>query len=462
MELKFYGGAGCVTGSCHILSVKNKNILLDCGMYQGKLAKDGDNETFDFEPKEIDYVIVTHSHIDHCGRIPLLYKKGFRGSVLCTEATKDLCEVMLADSGHIQEMDADWKNKRRERSGLKEVIPLYTVEDARKCMSTFKGYVYDKYINLFEGFSIRFQDAGHLMGSAIVEIFIKDEEERDVKVVYSGDLGNINVPLLNDPTIIEYADYVIMESTYGNRVHENPFNELNKLVSIIKDTFHRGGNVIIPSFAVGRTQEVLYTLNKQIEDNQLQNIRVFVDSPLSLESTKIFEKYSKNYDREARELIKQGDDPLKFRGLEFIKSVEDSVALNKIKKQAIIISASGMCEAGRIKHHLKHNLWRKECSIVFVGYQAEGTLGRSILQGRKFVRILGEDISIKAEIHTLQGLSGHADRNGLYKWIESFAVKPKKIMLVHGDNEGAQSFKELLIENGYEAEVMERGGIVKI
>ena len=458
MKIEFYGAAACVTGSCHLIKIYDKNILLDCGMYQGLDARDRGNEVFNFTPKDIHYVILSHAHIDHSGRIPYLYKQGFRGKVLCTEATLDLCAAMLADSAHILQYENEWQNKRRIRQGQKPVEPLYAPEDVQAAMRLFSPVSYYEWIELFKGFKFRFIDAGHLLGSAITEIIV-NEHRKETKLVYSSDLGNKDIPLLNDPEFSESADYLIMESTYGDRLHEKGDKELDHLVTIIKDTFKRGGNVIIPSFAVGRTQELLYTLNNYIENNLLPTMPVFVDSPLATESTRIFNKWHKYFDEEATKLINSGDDPLHFKSLFFTRSAAESMALNKIKKGAVIISASGMCEAGRIKHHLKHNLWRPECSIVFVGYQAEGTLGRTIVDGAKNVRILGEDIAVKAEIHSLSGLSGHADRDGLNNWVNGIKVKPKKVILVHGDREAQKSFKELLDSQGYSVFVPNPGDI---
>ena len=456
MKIEFYGAAGCVTGSCHLLKVGDKNILLDCGMYQGKDEHERGNETFNFNPKNIDFVILSHAHTDHSGRIPLLYKQGFKGTVLCTEGTLDLCNVMLADSGHILEFEAEWKNRKRTRQGLEIVEPLYTSKIAQLSMYLFKGYPYDQWIELFDGLKIRFRDAGHLLGSAIVEMLVS-EDGIQTKLVYTGDLGNKNIPILKDPTIIDCADYIIMETTYGNRFHTQLSSELQDLAKIIKDTFKRGGNVIIPSFAVGRTQEVLYTLNKYVEGNLLNGASIFVDSPLAAESTSIFSKYHKYYDEEAKKFLDNGDDPLSFEGLTFTRSPEESAKINKIQSGAIIISASGMCDAGRIKHHLKHNLWRKESSIIFVGYQAEGTLGRAILNGAKKVKILGEEIAVNAKIFNLHGLSGHADQRGLIEWLESFKAKPTKVLLVHGDTSAQEEFNDLLQSKGYSTLITKPG-----
>lgn len=457
MNLEFYGAAGCVTGSCHIINLKGKIILLDCGLYQGKDEKERGNDAFSFNPSEIDYVILSHAHIDHSGRIPLLYKQGFKGQILCTQGTMDLCSIMLPDSGHIQETEVEWKNKKRIRQGLSKIEPLYTVQDAELGMFLFRGHEYDKMINIFDGLSIRFRDAGHLLGSAMVEIFIKEENKKEIKFVYSGDIGNKNIPIIKDPSFIEASDYIIMETTYGNRLHTNIKDELTQFADIIIKTLKRGGNVIIPSFAVGRAQEVLYTLNNYIEKKILKDITVYVDSPLASNSTNIFNKYTDYYDDEAKAIINIGHNPLNFPGLVFTKSAEESAQINKIQSGAIVISASGMCEAGRIKHHLKHNLWRKESSIVFVGYQAEGTLGRSIIEGVKKVKIFGEDIAVNAEIYNLHGLSGHADRNGLLEWVMGFKTKPKEILLVHGDTDAQTSFTELLKSKGYKCRVMKMG-----
>ncbi|PRR78646.1 Ribonuclease [Clostridium liquoris] len=456
MKIEFYGAAGCVTGSNHLLKIKDKKVLLDCGLYQGKDEKERGNDTFNFNPKDIDYVILSHAHTDHSGRIPLLYKQGFKGDIICTEGTKDLCSIMLEDSGHIQEMEIEWINRKRMRMGQPEIEPLYTAKIAQLSTYLFKGYPYDHWIEVFDGLKVRFRDAGHLLGSAIVEMIIT-EDEKETKIVFSGDLGNKGLPILKDPTFIDYADYVIMETTYGNKLHENINNNLKELVDIIKLTFKRGGNVVIPSFAVGRTQEVLYALNKYVENDMLRNIKVYVDSPLASEATEIYNKFTKYYDDEASSLLESGDNPFEFDGLTFTKSPEESVKINKIKSGAIIISASGMCESGRIKHHLKHNLWRKESSIVFVGYQAEGTLGRAILNGAKKVKIFGEEIAVNAQIYNLQGLSGHADRQGLITWLDSFKNKPKGVLLVHGEKESQNSFKELLDSKGYTSLIMKSG-----
>lgn len=456
MKIEFFGAAGCVTGSCHLVKIRDKKVLLDCGLYQGRDEKERGNESFNFNPKEIDYVILSHAHIDHSGRIPLLYKKGFKGRVICTEGTKELCSIMLLDSGHIQEMETEWSNRKKMRLGLQPDEALYTSKIAELSLYLFDGYPYNQWIELFDGLKFRFRDAGHLLGSSIIELLI-NEDGKETTLVYSGDLGNKGKPIIKDPTIIEKADYLILETTYGDRLHENLDTDLRELVDIIKMTFQRGGNVVIPSFAVGRTQEVVYALNKYVENNLLKDINVYVDSPLASESTEVFKKFTKYYDKEASNLLISGDNPLDFEGLHFTNSPEESIQINKIKSGAVIISASGMCEAGRIKHHLKHNLWRKESSIVFVGYQAEGTLGKRILEGAKRVKIFGEEIAVNAKIYNLQGLSGHADKNGLFKWVEGMNKRPKAILLVHGDPESQISFKELLDSKKYNSFIMNSG-----
>ena len=457
MKLQFLGAAECVTGSCHMLKVNGKTILLDCGLYQGKDQDPGKNENFQFNPKDIDLVILSHAHIDHSGRIPLLYKNGFRGEIICTKATMELCQVMLTDSGHIQEMEVEWKNRKFKRKGMEPQEPLYSSKVAEECLGLFKCYSYNTEIKPFDGLKIIFKDAGHLLGSAITELQLEEKEEVPVKLVYSGDLGNYNIPLINDPTFIGTCDYLIMETTYGDKVHNNFKDVLKELANIVKDTFARGGNVIIPSFAVGRTQEVIYALNKYFEEDMVKNCCVYVDSPLAEKATKIFENNRDVFDSEAKELEKHDDNILNFQGLKFTHSAEESMKINEVQKGVIIISTSGMCDAGRIKHHLKHNLWGKENSIVFVGYQAEGTLGRKILDGNKMVRIFGEDIAVSASIYNLQALSGHADRNGLINWIENIKIKPKKVFLVHGDKNAQKSFKQLLDLKEYKSVIVQSG-----
>lgn len=462
MRIEFSGGAGTVTGSSHLLRVKDKRVLLDCGLYQGRDEKDRGNDVFAYIPATIDYLILSHAHIDHSGRIPLLYKRGFRGKILATPPALALCRILLLDSAYIHEQDAEWENTKRQRKGLDPIEPLYTVKDAEGCLELFEAVDFNEPRELFDGFRMNFLEAGHMLGAAITEMFIQ-EEERKVKLVYSGDLGNQGIPLMKEPVEVTEADFVIMESTYGNRLHPDNEVEHEELIKIINDTYRRGGNVIIPSFAVGRTQELIYILNEYQEAGKLERgVKVYVDSPLASKSTAIFKEYSRYFDEESQERMRKGDDVLEFRNLFFTESVEDSMELNKSKKGYVVISASGMATAGRIRHHLKHNLWRSECSIVFVGYQAEGSLGRIIQDGAKRVNLFGEDIAVNAKVHSFSGLSGHADRRGLYNWVKAIKKGPKEIFLTHGDHEAATALKELLANDGYNVRVAKDGDIVPI
>lgn len=447
MNIRFLGAVKGVTGSSHLISFNNMNILLDCGMYQGK-DDDLNLEEFEVNPADIDCLLLSHSHIDHSGRIPLLVKNGFKGKIYCSKPTYNLCEIMLIDSAHIQETEAEWKNKKAQRQGKKLVEPMYTQSDAMESLQYFEPVQYDQILNICEGLTVKFNDAGHILGSSIIEMWFNDGKET-IKVVYSGDLGMHEKPLLKDPSIIEKADYVIMEATYGDRIHDNIEQRTEELINIILKTAKRGGNVIIPSFAVGRTQELIYELNKYYDrhldqmgarENELKKIPVYVDSPLATKATEVFKQNANVFDQEARDYILKGDNPLQFENLHFTHSAEDSKALNLSKEPKIIISASGMCEAGRIKHHLKHNLWRKESSIVFVGYQAEGTLGRRIMDGEKIVKVLGENINVKAEIYNVEGFSGHADKLALLEWLKGFKEKPKTVFIVHGEKEAKINF----------------------
>ena len=453
MKIRFLGAVNGVTGSNHLIQAGNKNIMLDCGMYQGK-DEDINTEEFVLNPTEIDCLLLSHSHIDHSGRIPLLVKRGFKGDIYCSKPTYDLCEIMLIDSAHIQETEAEWKNKKAKRSGRKFVEPMYTQEDALESLKYFKPVLYNQIINIDENITVKFNDAGHILGSSIIEIWIKNEDDT-IKLVYSGDLGMHEKPLLKDPAQIDRADYLIMEATYGNRVHENIDKRTEELISIILKTAKRGGSVIIPSFAVGRTQELIYELNKYYdshlneigtEENELRKIPVYIDSPLAIKATEIFRRNSHAFDEEAKGYIMKGDNPLDFENLHFTQSADESKQLNFSTEPKTIISASGMCEAGRIRHHLKHNLWRKEASIVFVGYQAEGTLGRRLLDGEKCVKLFGEDIAVNAEIYNVEGFSGHADKPALLNWIEGFKEKPGEIFIVHGEKESKEAFVKAVKE----------------
>jgi metallo-beta-lactamase family protein len=450
MKMHFLGAAQVVTGSNILLEIENKKILLDCGMFQGNRQLNRLNyEPFRFNPREIDFLILSHAHIDHSGRIPSLIKSGFKGKIYCTNATFDLCSIMLPDSGYVQETENEWENRKRKRAGKPLREPLYTVEEAKDSLNYFSPVLYNQKIIINDNLTIRFQDAGHILGSAIVECWIK-ENDNSIKLVFSGDLGRKSKPILRDPSIIEEADYLIMESTYGNRLHPSLKNEAAKLIPIIIETQKRGGDVIIPSFAVQRAQDIIYELNQYydqiiaVKDKSYLDIPVYVDSPLTISATEIFRRNPDCFDADTLELIKQGYNPLDFKNLHFSRTASDSKQLNSSQESKVIISASGMCTAGRIKHHLKHNLWRKESSIVFVGYQAEGTLGRRIKDGARRVKIFGEDIKVNAQIHVLEGFSGHADQGELIQWIKGFKKKPQKVFLVHGEQEAQDTLSELI------------------
>lgn len=446
MRLIFIGADHEVTGSCHVLEVCGRYILVDCGMEQG--TDEFETAELPMNIADIDYVLLTHAHIDHSGMLPLLYARGFRGDVIATPATVDLCDIMLKDSAHIQMTEAEWKNRKGQRAGKEPVVPIYDMNDAEGVLEHFVSCDYDKVMDLCEGVKVKFSDAGHLLGSASIEVWInEDGEER--KIVFSGDIGNINRPIIKDPSYINDADYVVMESTYGDRYHSTDVDYVSELAGICQRTFDRGGNVVIPAFAVGRTQEMLYYFRKIKEDGLIKghSFEVYVDSPLAVEATQIFnENMAECFDQEAMELVRNGINPLRFPGLTLSITSNDSIAINSDNKPKVIISASGMCEAGRIRHHLKHNLWRKECTVVFVGYQANGTLGRILLEGASEVKLFGETIEVMAEIVKLEGVSGHADKAGLIKWITSFDNRLKQVFVVHGEDEVSTGFAKCLCD----------------
>ena len=453
MELIFLGADHEVTGSCHMVRAAGKNFLIDCGMEQGEDIYE--NQEIPVQASMIDAVFLTHAHIDHSGLLPLLYAQGFRGEVYATRPSCDLCQIMLRDSAHIQEFEAEWRNRKAKRSGGPEYVPLYTMEDAEGLLKHLVPCEYDEEVSVCEGIRLRFTDVGHLLGSASIEIWMTEEGETR-KLVFSGDVGCRFQPLIKRPKYLEMADYVVMESTYGNRFHsEVPVDYVKELSTVIQRTFDRGGNVVIPAFAVGRTQELLFYLRKIKEDGLVKghgNFKVFVDSPLAVEATNIFNKYKYNcFGEEAMELLNRGIDPIKFDGLTLSITSDDSKMINFDEEPKVILSASGMCEAGRIRHHLKHNLWRPESTVLFVGYQSKGTLGRSLMEGAKSVRLFGETIEVRAEIKKLDGISGHADKFGLLAWINAFWPKPLKVFVVHGEDNVCDEFAECLRkEHGFE------------
>ncbi len=440
MRITFLGAARGVTGSCHMVEACGKTFLVDCGLFQGTMEEQLKNyDDFDFNVDNIDFVILTHAHIDHSGKIPKLYKEGYRKTVYATKATAELCTVMLPDSGHIQEKEIEWVNRKRMRAGKKALPAMYTVQDAIDSCKLFKGIDYGEYVTINDGIQFRLIDAGHMLGSSIVEIWITEDGKTE-KIVFSGDLGNVDNPIICDPAPVEDADYLIMESTYGDRLHPALEDQSELFITTILDTIKRGGNVVIPSFAVGRTQELLFRLNQYIEGvkgeeykKEFESIPIVVDSPLARNATEIFSDNFEYYNENALSYLLNGDDPIDFKNLYFTSSADESRALNEDMTPKIIISASGMCEAGRIKHHLKHNLWRPESTILFVGYQAEGTLGRRLIEHEKVVKIFSEEIGVNAQIVHLNAFSGHADQKHLVEWVENISKKPKKIFLVHGE-----------------------------
>ena len=441
MLLEFLGADHEVTGSCHYVTFGDIHLLVDCGMEQGPDMYV--NQQIPVNASSIDYVFVTHAHIDHSGLLPLLYNHGFRGQIFATKATCELCNIMLKDSAHIQEFEAEWKNRKARRAGLPEVTPLYDLNDATGVLEHFVSCEYHDMVDVCDGLKVRFVDAGHLLGSSSIEMWIT-ENGITKKLVFSGDIGNGNRPLIKNPEYIEDADYVIMESTYGDKNHETPPDYAAILAKVMGATFTRGGNVVIPAFSVGRTQEMLYFMRRiKTEDllPEFRNFEVYIDSPLAVEATNIFNKnVSECFNEEARKLINMGINPIQFPGLKVAVTSDESKNINFIQTPKVIISAAGMCDAGRIRHHLKHNLWRADSTILFVGYQVPGTLGHSLLNGVKEVKLFGEPIQVHAEILSLPGISGHADMDHLTKWIGAFTKQPEKVFIVHGDDAVADFF----------------------
>ena len=456
MKITFLGATKMVTGSNFLVEAAGKKFLVDCGMYQGKAELEIENhKPFEYNPAEIDFMLLTHAHIDHSGRIPKLYNEGFKGPIYAHKATCDLCGIMLPDSGHIQEMEAQWKNKKRLRKGEQEVPPLYTAEDAIRSLEIFNPIKYDDIIQVDENIYVRFNDAGHMLGSSIIEIWAK-EDGKETKAVFTGDLGNNDIPLLASPTMIDNCDYLVMESTYGSRVHNKNEQKAELFLDIVSETIDNGGTVVIPSFAVGRTQEILYEINKIKETRDDDEFRrkyktlmkapVYVDSPLAISATEVFRQNTDLFDDEIKEEMERGDNPLEFPGLKFTPTADESRALNESKEPAIIISASGMCEVGRIKHHLKHNIWNPNSTVLFVGYQANGTLGHSIVNGADKVTIFGEEFAVNARVEYIEGYSGHADQDWLMNFIYSFISKPKHIFLVHGEEDSQEVLRDKILE----------------
>ncbi|MEZ3434707.1 MAG: MBL fold metallo-hydrolase [Lachnospiraceae bacterium] len=465
MRLTFIGADHEVTGSCHLIEACGKNILVDCGMEQGPDLYE--NQEIPVAPGDIDFVLLTHAHIDHSGKIPLLCKQGFHGDIVSTFATSDLCNIMLRDSAHIQEFEAEWRNRKAKRSGEPQFEPLYTMEHAEAAIRLLAPCDYDQKIVLCDGIEVRFTDVGHLLGSSAIEVWIT-EDGISKKLVFSGDVGNLDQPIIKDPQFVKEADYVVIESTYGNRLHgEEKPDYVGEFTRILKETFKKGGNVVVPSFAVGRTQEILYFIREIKERNlipEYPGFEVYVDSPLAIDATNVFNKNVKScFDEDAMALVERGINPLVFPGLKTTITSDESRMINFDDKPKVILSASGMCEAGRIRHHLKHNLWRQECTICFVGYQAVGTLGRKLIEGADCVKLFGETVEVNAEIISLKGISGHADMNGLLRWLSGFEKAPEHVFVVHGEDTVTDDFARTITEEfGYPAFAPYSGGCVDL
>ena len=463
MQIEFVGGARTVTGSSYIVKDKDFTVMVDCGMFQGKRELRNRNYlNLIYAPQKIDALVLTHAHIDHSGLIPKLVKDGFFANIYATDATTDLCSVMLPDSAHIQEMDIEWINRRNKRLGREKVDPLYTVNDAEECMKNFVPLSYGSVFAIHTRIQVRFRDAGHILGSSIIEMWV-DEGEKKTKLLFSGDLGQKDQAIIRDPEIIDEADVLFIESTYGNRLHKSREETSDELRDIILNTHKKNGNVIIPAFAIERTQEIIYTLSKLFREKKIPEIPVFIDSPLAISATEIFRKNQHCFDKETRDMLLSGNSPLDFPNLYFTRTAEESKRLNDEARGSIIISASGMCTAGRIKYHLMNNLYNANSSIVFAGYQAEGTLGRRLVDGAQQVRVYGQDVRVNAQIHTLGGFSAHADRNGLLDWLGNIHNPDVKVFVVHGEETSSLSFAdEVKRKYGFAAYVPHWGEIVDL
>ncbi len=442
MRVEFLGGVQTVTGSATLLEKGRLKGLVDCGMFQGGRELEERNwKVHPYHPKDLSFILLTHAHIDHSGLIPKLVQEGFSGKVICTRATLDLCEIMLHDSAHIQEMEAEWRSRKNKRSGLNESIPLYTTRDVERSLRLFHPVPYDELFLLGDGVKVRFRDAGHILGSAIIELWV-EEDGQENKLVFSGDLGNTDQPLLKDPTLIEEGDFLWLESTYGNRSHKSYEETVQELSTIIQEAIREQGKVIIPAFAVERTQNIIFTIGQLIQKRAIPSIPVYIDSPLAISATEIFRNHPGCFDGETKALLLEGKDPLDFPEILYTQTTEESKAINEDPRPGIIISASGMCEAGRIQHHLKHHLWRESSHIVFMGYQAEGTIGRRIVDGAKMIRLFGEEIAVKAHVHTLGGFSAHADQRGLLDWLSHFKNPQLEVFINHGEEKISKELAE--------------------
>jgi metallo-beta-lactamase family protein len=453
MKITFHGAAQTVTGSQHLVEINGHRLLLDCGLYQGSRQEAFErNRSLPFDAAAINAMVLSHAHIDHSGNIPNLVKSGFRGDIVCTFATRDLCSTMLMDSAHIQEKDAEFVNKKRARQGQPPIQPLYKVEDAMDCMEYFNAIGYHRQREILPGVYVTFLDAGHMLGSAIVVLDIEDRDAgRDVRLVFSGDLGRVGIPIIRDPEMVDHADALILESTYGNRLHEPYEDSERKLEKIISDTYKRGGAVIIPSFAVGRTQQLVYTLHKLMVRRDIPEVQVYVDSPLAIDATAVFRLHPEAYDAEIRQFMLAEGDPFGFDKLRYTRSVEQSKELNFLRDPFVVISASGMAETGRILHHLRNRIEDPKNTILIVGWQAPDTLGRRLVEREPIVKIFGDEYHVKAQVEVLNGFSGHADRAELLGWAKAIAKRPRRTFLVHGEEDAALALADgLRREAGYE------------
>jgi len=446
MKVEFLGGVRTVTGSATLLEKGSLKWLVDCGMFQG--GKELEERNWHLQPyqaKNLSFILLTHAHIDHSGLIPKLVQEGFRGKVICTKATRDLCEIMLEDSGHIQEMEAEWQSRKGKRAGKKEAAPLYTVKDAEKSLRYFQTVNYGERFTLANGINVRFQDAGHILGSAIIEVWI-EEGGGEKKLIFSGDLGNSGQPIVRDPSWIEEGDVLWMESTYGNRLHKSREETVQELLKIVQEAIAHEAKVIIPAFAVERTQEIIYTLGQFVRQGSIPSIPIYIDSPLAISATEIFKRNPGCFDHETQALLSGGEHPLEIPEINYTRTTEESKAINQDSRPGVIVSASGMCDSGRIQHHLKHHLWRNDSHIVIIGYQAEGTTGRRIVDGAKTVRLFGEEIAVKAHIHTLGGFSAHADQKGLLAWLSHFSNPQLEVFVNHGEEKISTQLSQLIRE----------------
>jgi metallo-beta-lactamase family protein len=465
IRLTFMGAARGVTGSRYLIETNDTTFLVDCGLYQEREFQSRNWERFRCSPKKLDAVLLTHAHLDHSGLLPKLVREGFRGRVYCTAATADITKIILVDAGHLQEEDAAYKKKRHQREGRKgpyPEVPLYTVADAEKTFPLFSPVEYNQTIDIGHGIEATFFDAGHVLGSAMIKLRITQGDEKR-SIVFSGDIGRWNRPILHDPSVFRYTDYLVMESTYGDRKHEGAMDISNELVEIVKNAFAAGGNIIVPSFALQRAQEILYYLDILLMQKLIPPLDVYLDSPMAIKITEVYKRYANLFDQEMRELLHEDHSPFDFPGLKMVETVEESKALNNIKGTIMIIAGAGMCNGGRIKHHLVQNISRPECTIMFVGYQAVGTLGRQILDGAKNVRIHGQQYPVRARITQVQGFSAHADRDDLIRWLSNLSVNPKRIFITHGEIESAEGFSKYLREkSGYNTMVPDYGTVVSL